>query len=286
MMDQLLTLNYSPALCCAIGACLSALLYTIGLTRLWHRAGAGRGVSFGKAACFYLGWSTATIPALTGMHVLGRQVFVLHMLEHELLMVVAAPLLILSGPLPVLLWALPSVTHRSVRRLTHTKTAQAAWRWLTDARHATALQGVALWAWHWPALFQTALLDEGAHTAQHLSFLISSLLFWWSVLAPRAGCIAGVFALFVTTLHTSLLGAWVTFSRGFWYSEPYLGAFCGLTRAQDQQLAGLIMWIPAGAIYLAAAIYLLSKGLAGAGPSAAAARTCGWSPHSNGEGAL
>jgi cytochrome c oxidase assembly factor CtaG len=64
-------------------------------------------------------------------------------------------------------------------------------------------------------------------------------------------------ALFVTTLHTSLLGAWVTFSRGFWYSEPYLGAFCGLSRAQDQQLAGLLMWIPASLIYVGAALYLV-----------------------------
>jgi cytochrome c oxidase assembly factor CtaG len=259
MMGQLFALNTSPSLCCAIGALASAMLYGAGLTRLWGCAGAGRGVSFIQVTCFILGWCAAALPAITALHVLGRQVFVLHMLEHELLMVVAAPLLILARPLPVFLWGLPAPTRRALRAVSHSSPAQALWRWLTQPRNATALQGVALWAWHWPPLFQTALIDETAHIAQHLSFLVTALLFWWSILAPRAqraGPVAAVFALFVTTVHSSLLGAWVTFSRGFWYSEPYLGAFCGLTRAQDQQLAGLIMWIPASLIYFAVALYL------------------------------
>jgi cytochrome c oxidase assembly factor CtaG len=182
------------------------------------------------------------------------------MIEHEILMVIAAPLLIFARPMPVLLWGLPAMARRAIRVSSHSDSAQAVWRWLTQPRNATALQGVALWAWHWPPLFQTALADESAHIVQHLSFLITALLFWWSVLArraQRAGPIAAVFALFVTTVHSSLLGAWVTFSRGFWYSEPYLGAFCGLTRAQDQQLAGLIMWIPASLIYVAVALHLI-----------------------------
>jgi cytochrome c oxidase assembly factor CtaG len=257
MMGQLLALNTNSSLCCAIGAFASAMLYGAGLTRLWRRAGAGRGVNFAQVTCFILGWCAAALPAITALHVLGRQVFVLHMLEHEILMAVAAPLLILARPLPVFLWGLPAPTRRALRAVSHSGPAQALWRWLTQPRNATALQGAALWAWHWPPLFQTALIDEPVHIAQHLSFLVTALLFWWSILAPRAGPIAAVFALFVTTVHSSLLGAWVTFSRGFWYSEPYLGAFCGLTRAQDQQLAGLIMWIPASLIYFAVALYLI-----------------------------
>jgi cytochrome c oxidase assembly factor CtaG len=278
MMNQMLILNSNPALCCAAGAFLFALLYGIGLARLWRRAGRGRGVSIGRFACLFLGWSAATLPAVSAMHVLGRRVFVIHMLEHETLMVIAAPLLILSRPLPILLWALPAAKRHAVRTLTYSQPAQMLWRWLTDIRHATAIQGAALWLWHWPPLFQTALIDESVHTAQHLSFLLGSLLFWWSVLAPRAqrtGCIAGVFALFVTTLHSSLLGAWVTLSRGFWYSEPYLGTFCGLTRVQDQQLAGLVMWIPASVIYVGAAVYLLGRALTRGEHHAAAYGTTG-----------
>ena len=240
---------------------MSALLYGVGLFRLWRRAGVGHGVSFGQVACFILGWCATAVPAVTALHVLGRQVFVLHMIEHEILMVVAAPLLIMARPLPVFLWGLPVSARRSVRVATHSGPAQVLWRWLTQSSNATPLQAVVLWAWHWPPFFQTALLHEPAHILQHLSFLTTALLFWWSVLAQqalRAGPVTAALALFVTTLHTSLLGAWVTFSRGFWYSEPYLGAFCGLSRAQDQQLAGLLMWIPASLIYVGVALYLVS----------------------------
>jgi putative membrane protein len=260
-MGALFTVTSTPALCCAIGAVVSALLYGSGLIRLWAHAGLGRGVSFARVACFVCGWGAAILPAVSAMHALGRQVFVLHMLEHEILMVIAAPLLVLSRPLPILLWGLPAAARRSIRSVTHTGPAQTIWHWLVQPRNATILQAVALWAWHWPPLFQSALIHEPVHLLQHLSFLVSALLFWWSILAERAqrhGRIAAVFALFTTTVHTSLLGAWVTFSRGFWYSEPYLGAFCGLTRAEDQQLAGLIMWIPAGIIYVAVALYLMS----------------------------
>lgn len=264
MMGPLFVLNTSPSWCCAIGALISALMYGAGLIRIWGRAGIDHGVSVRQVIYFVLGWSAAIFPAVTALHTLGRQVFVLHMLEHEILMVVAAPLLVLARPLPVLLWSLPARCRRALRAVSHSDAAQALWRGLTDPLNATAFQGLALWIWHWPPFFQVALFDESVHVAQHLSFLITALLLWWSVLAPRArrgGPVAGALALFVTTVHTSLLGAWVTFSRGFWYSEPYLGSFCGLTRVQDQQLAGLVMWIPASLIYVGAALYLLSASL-------------------------
>ena len=260
-MGELFTLNSNPSLCCVIGALISAVLYAVGLTRLWHRAGVGRGVTLAQLVFFVLGWSAALLPGITALHVLGRQVFVLHMLEHEIFMVVAAPLLILARPLPILLWGLPAKPRRALRSVSHSGWAQALWGWLTQPRHSTALQGVALWMWHWPPFFQAALFNESVHTLQHLSFLLTALLFWWSILAPRAqraGPIEAAFALFVTTVHTSLLGAWITFARGFWYSAPYLGSFCGLSRVQDQQLAGLVMWIPASVIYVGAALYLLS----------------------------
>jgi putative membrane protein len=132
-------------------------------------------------------------------------------------MVIAAPLLILAKPWPVLLWGMPAATRRGVRSVSHSAPAQTLWRWLTQPRNATALQGVALWIWHWPPFFQAALTNESVHTAQHLCFFTSALLFWWSILAPRAqrtGFVAGVLALFVTTVHSSILGAWVTFYRG------------------------------------------------------------------------
>jgi putative membrane protein len=147
-MGSLLRVSGTPALCCAIGAVVSALLYGLGLMRLWRRAGVGRGMSGARVACFVLGWCAAIVPAITALHTLARQVFVLHMVEHEILMVVAAPLLVLSRPLPILLWGLPTSMRRSVRGATHSKPVRALWHWLTQPHIATALQGIALWVWH------------------------------------------------------------------------------------------------------------------------------------------
>ena len=113
-----------------------------------------------------------------------------------------------------------------MRQATHSVSAQPLWAWLTRPRHSTSLQGLALWVWHWPPLVQASLFNESVHTLQHLSFLLAALLFWWSILAPhaqRTALIAPALALFVTTVHTSLLGERVIFARGFWYSAPYPG---------------------------------------------------------------
>jgi putative membrane protein len=270
-MSAIFSLNPYPSLCCWLGASLCALVYVAGLTKLWRKAGVGHGAGKVQVFVFSAGWLIAILPALTGLHVLGRQVFVLHMIEHELLMVVSAPLLILSRPAPILLWGLPNRLRSGIGRALHTAPVRGTWHVLTQPATATALHLIALWAWHWPPLFQMALQSEAAHTAQHVSFLVTALLFWWTVLsvpAARKGPAPATMALFVTTLHTSLLGALLTFSHGYWYSTaPYLASFCGLSRIEDQQLAGLVMWIPAGLAYITAALFVLRSALQEPEPS-------------------
>jgi cytochrome c oxidase assembly factor CtaG len=112
------------------------------------------------------------------------------------------------------------------------------------------LHAAAIWLWHAPRAFEAAVANEALHFAQHVSFLGSAILFWWTVLArPNLGAIG---SLFTTMLYTGALGALMTFSRHSWY----LGY--GL---EDQQLAGLVMWVPAGLAYPIAAPFLGSKWL-------------------------
>lgn len=258
--------------CCIVLASLSGSAYALGVARLWRRAGLGRGARPGEVALYAAGWFTASAAAMSPLHALGTQVFTAHMTEHELLVVVAAPLLVLSRPLPVLLWSLPPGWRRATRRVTGSGGARWLWRALTDPVGATLLHAAALWLWHLPAPFQAALSNGGAHAAQHACFLATALLFWWSVLsreARRRGPAPAALALFATATHTALLGALLAFSRGVWYpGAPDPSAICGLTRTEDQQLAGLVMWVPAGLAYLAALLWLVGRRLvadAGAG---------------------
>jgi cytochrome c oxidase assembly factor CtaG len=114
-----------------------------------------------------------------------------------------------------------------------------------------------------PWLFDLALGSDAWHVAQHLSFVLSALLFWWAMLHGRAGPLVAAACLFVTAMIGGGLGALMTLSNSPWY-EGYaaLGLTpAGLTPEQDQQLAGLIMWVPGGAWHLAAALWFLLRAL-------------------------
>jgi cytochrome c oxidase assembly factor CtaG len=176
------------------------------------------------------------------------------MLQHELLMVVAAPLYVLGRPLGVWAWALPPAWRRGIGRFFHRSAWRSPWLFVTGPIAAWSIHAVALWLWHIPSWFQAALANEGVHALQHASFLLSALLYWWSVIGVAAGRNRGaaMLSLFTTMIHTGALGALLTLSPIGWY-PAYAGrtlAF-GLDPLEDQQLGGLVMWIPAGLAYVA-----------------------------------
>jgi putative membrane protein len=238
----------------------SAGLQFLGTLRLWRHAGFGRGVRVWQAVCFWIGWTALGAALLPPLHTLGQQLFTAHMIEHELLMIVAAPLLVLARPGSAMVWGLPIQWRSSVGTILHLPTIAECWRMLTKPTTATVLHGAALWGWHMPAFYNAALISPSMHWLQHLTFLLTALLFWWPLLRgvdrDRIAGIA-VLCLFLTTLHTALLGVLLTLARRPWYPAQSSGAAeWGLTPLEDQQLAGLVMWVPAGAIYTVAGLAL------------------------------
>jgi cytochrome c2 len=197
------------------------------------------------------------------------------MLQHELLMLVAAPLLVLGRPVVAVLFAFHRDDARSLSRLARGPRFRAVWRAITHPLAAWAIHAFALWLWHIPLLFDATLRHEWVHHAQHLSFFGSALLFWWSLLHARAALApvgAVVLYLFTTMMHTGLLGALILFADTLLY-PGYLAtaADWGLTPLEDQQLGGLLMWAPGGLVYVAVALALLVRWLRR--PEAAASRS-------------
>jgi cytochrome c oxidase assembly factor CtaG len=208
-------------------------VYAAGVRRLWARAGR-RGVGVGQVSAFAAGMLMLALAVVSPLHELAERFLWVHMVQHELLMVLAAPLLVLGKPLQSFVWVQPI---RLPRRL-------------SDPVLAWVLHAAAIWVWHAPRAFEAALANEAMHFAQHASFLGSAVLFWWTILArPPLGAMA---SLFTTMLYTGALGALMTFSRASWYSGYGL---------EDQQLAGLVMWIPAGLAYPVVALFIGSKWL-------------------------
>lgn len=161
-----------------------------------------------------------------------------HMVQHMMLIMVIAPLLVLARPLATWRAAVGGAADR-------------LWRVLHRlSRHplrCAVLHAAAIWIWHAPAPYLAALSDSGLHVIEHFSFLFTGWIFWWSVLRPgRHALLKAALALLFTGIHTGLLGALLTFAPVVLYT--------GESRSlADQQLAGLMMWIPAGTIYMLAA---------------------------------
>jgi putative membrane protein len=247
---------------------LSGGLYLAGIIRLWRRAGTGRGVRLWQASCFALGWLLLVVALVTPLHWLGERLFVAHMIEHEILMVAAAPLLIVGRPV-VMVWAFPMRLRRSIGDIGQRPVVARSWDWLTNPPIATLLHGLALWLWHIPTLYQAALADPWIHWLQHLSFFVTALLFWRALLQGRErdrAYGAAIFYLFVTTLHTGFLGILLALLRRPIYPAQTLGAAeWGLKPLEDQQLAGFVMWIPAGIVYVGAALVLAGLWIARSG---------------------
>jgi cytochrome c oxidase assembly factor CtaG len=181
-------------------------------------------------------------------------------------MLAAAPLLVLSAPVGVGLWALPASWRHGLGRLGHARAWECAWQACSGLVGATVLQSLALWAWHAPSLFGRALAEPHWHVAQHVSFFATALLFWHAVWRRHAHAGPVVGALFVTATTSGALGALMALARGPWYAGyAALGlAPLGLTPLEDQQLAGLLMWVPGGLVHAGVALWLLAQRVRGA----------------------
>jgi putative membrane protein len=247
----------------AIPMLVAGGLYLAGWLRLRRRIGEGRRTHTRHGLLFAAGWLTLAGATLTPLHDLGARSFAAHMLEHELIMLAAAPLFVLSRPGAALLWAFPAPARQALATVPRSRAGGGLWRFLTDPILATTVQAAAIWLWHLPSLFDQALRSEAWHVAQHASFFVTALLFWSAMLGPRRSVWTAALCLFATSMVTGALGAFMALSQSPWY-QGYaalgLAAF-GLSPAQDQQAAGLLMWIPGGLFHALVAIALIAPHL-------------------------
>lgn len=117
---------------------------------------------------------------------------------------------------------------------------------------------VILWAWHAPPIYEQAIYGVLPYWAMQLSLLGSAFLMWQRILDPATSTGSAMLALLATVIQMGMLGALLTFARQPLY-EPHLTTTLpyGLTAMADQQLGGLIMWVPAAIPYLMAVVWLL-----------------------------
>jgi putative membrane protein len=244
----------------------ASFTYARGVTRLWAHAGAGHGIRRLSVAAYGAGIASVVVALISPLDPLSALLFSAHMTQHELLMLVGAPLVVMGRPVVALLWSLSPPSRARLVRAAEVPPVRQAWRVATHPVVALVVHGAVLWAWHIPSLFEAAMRSEPLHAVQHLMFFGTAALFWWALLAGRygrAGYGVAVLFVFATGLHSGLLGVLLTFAHRLWY--PIYDARArgiGVSPLGDQTLAGLIMWVPAGAILLIFGLALFAAWLA------------------------
>jgi putative membrane protein len=215
---------------------------------------------------FYGGLGAVVIALLSPLHALGETLFSAHMVQHLVLVLGAAPLLVAGAPALPMIQGVPRGLRRALRTLPHAPAMAPLRRALRNGLVVGGLNALAMWAWHLPALYEAGLSGPSLHALEHASFIGTAVLFW--ILVMRAGARryptggTAIALVFVTALQSSALGALLAFASRPLYGVHAEGALAwGMTPLADQRLAGLLMWVPAGIVYIAAMAALLLRWL-------------------------
>lgn len=234
----------------------AAGVYAAGARLAWRRAGAGRGVSFGNAAAFAAGMLVLVGALVWPVDPLGEELFSAHMLQHLLLMNVAAPLLVLAAPLQVMVRVLPRAWRRAVPLLVAR---------LSGILFTAALQAGLMFVWHLPGVIGAALRSDALHAAMHASLLAAALLFWTAVLGARGHARWAAFAALLVT--AKVMGAaciWLLLAADPSYSAyGAKAAAYGLSALQDEQIGWGLMMVLGATSYLVASVIVFVKALTG-----------------------
>jgi putative membrane protein len=216
---------------------IALYLYAVGpLREKFHLADE---ISLGQAMAFLLGVNLMFLSLFSALDELGdRYLFSMHMLQHLILMMVGPPLVLLGTPG----WLIePLLRHSVVLRLGKA---------LTHPFVAFTLFNADAWLWHAPPLYDATLFNQNLHILEHLSFVLFGLLYWWPMFSPvkeglpRLSIGGQVLYLFFGSMPMVLLGAGLTFAPPLYAPYLYAPRVWGLSPATDQQLGGLLMWVP------------------------------------------
>jgi len=227
---------------------LTALVYLRGWWLL-RRAGSPdvppwRGVSF------LSGLFTLWVALASPMDVFNSFILTAHMLQHMLLMMVAPPLILLGAPLVPMVRGLPVFAAREFAGpFLNWSVAGRVGSALTHPVIALLLMGVAMFAWHTPALYELAVRSAAWHQTEHACFFLTSIIFWWPVVQPwpsRARWNSWMLPVYLLLADfvNSVVCAFLVFSDRVYYpSYQLVPRLAGVSAQNDQVAAGMVMWV-------------------------------------------
>ena len=250
-----------------LGLAVGAALYARGLLR--SRGRRARLFPWWRPTLFSLGWLALVLSELPPIETLADDLFFVHMLQHMLILMVGAPLVLLGTPFVPFMRGLPARFRRRVA-IPIVRNRQLRWllRAVTHPVVALATLVIVGWGWHTPALYDLALEVEAAHFLEHGLFFWTAVIFWWSVidpapLRPRINYALRLPYLIAAVVQNIALGAFITFSTDVLYpSYESAPRVLDITVLEDQEIGGLMMWVGGSMMYLVALFIVLAVMLA------------------------
>ncbi len=243
---------------------LFGFTYACGWLRLRKRN--GRVITRWQLAVYVAGLASIGVALLSPIDALASTFLSMHMVQHLLLLMVSPLLLLLANPFVYCLWGVPKKLRHAFGHLFARRSVFRSVIWgLTLMPVTWPLYVLNLWAWHHPALYQLALKEPGIHDAEHISFFLTALLFWWPIVNPSPrlhGEISygyRIIYLVAATLQNTLLGMAISIPERILY--PFYAtvpALRDLAPIDDQALGGGIMWV-SGHMYLIPILVLIAK---------------------------
>lgn len=222
--------NFDPALLATLAAAL--IVYVV----CDWRGRARPGLSSRDRLCFYAGFAVAAFALVSPLCALSVSLFSARVGQHLVLTTLAAPLIALGLPR----------LQRSTARVPLLAAAGFA---------------IALWVWHSPSPYASTFTSDLAYWLMHATTIGAAIFFWSAVIgASRTRLGVSIVAVLATSLQMALLGAVITFAPRALYSPHLLTASdWGMSPLQDQQLGGVLMWAPAGLIFVLAIVTPLGR---------------------------
>lgn len=244
--------------------------YMVGWVRIRRLRGA-RGVDSRLAtgwrlAAYLAGMGTLFLSLMSPIDILGGQLFFMHIIQHKLSMMVAAPLIWLGNPFPIGLWGLPAPLRRG---FTYVLSDASPLRPLLQG----ATQPFVIWltfiiiyvGWHDPGAYNLALRVPWVHDLQHMTFFVTSLLYWWHVVgaAPRLHKSLSPWVAIAMLIGAIPFNAITGFAIAnasdvvYTYYET-VPRIWGFSVMEDQAVGGVIMWVPGSEMLFQAAGVVLA----------------------------
>lgn len=205
-----------------------------------------------RSIAFFSGLFLIILATVSPLDYLGHHyLFSAHMTQHIIMLLIVPPLLLSGTDARFFEKVLKNKSfHDTANILFHPVTA-----WIIGVG--------SMWLWHIPALFNAMMHSSFLHLVHMLSLIICGLIFIWPVFSPvsykRLGFLQRVLYLATACVGCTILGIFITFTSPGLYTayinitDPAIARTItgrwGITKAADQQIGGLIMWVPACLIY-------------------------------------